>query len=64
MWFIAAAYGCFFYGAYFYVSWFPTYLLEFRHLSLRSVGYLASLPLISAMVGDIVGGLLTDHVFA
>ncbi|MGO8908278.1 MAG: MFS transporter [Bradyrhizobium sp.] len=62
MWFIAAAYGCFFYGAYFYVSWFPTYLLEFRHLSLGSVGYLASLPLISAMVGDLVGGLLTDHV--
>ncbi len=62
MWFIAAAYGCFFYGAYFYVSWFPTYLLEFRHLSLKSMGYLASLPLISAMVGDLAGGLLTDHV--
>src|SRR5260370_15260 len=62
MWFIAAAYGCFFYGSYFYVSWFPTYLLEFRHLSLNSVGYLASLPLISAMVGDLAGGLLTDHV--
>src|ERR1700723_847968 len=62
MWFIAAAYGCFFYGAYFYVSWFPTYLLEFRHLSLNSVGYLASLPLISAMVGDLTGGLLTDHI--
>ncbi|MEI9923940.1 MAG: MFS transporter [Bradyrhizobium sp.] len=62
MWFIAAAYGCFFYGAYFYVSWFPTYLLEFRHLSLNSVGYLASLPLISAMLGDLVGGILTDHI--
>ena len=62
MWFIAVAYGCFFYGAYFYVSWFPTYLLEFRHLSLNSVGYLASLPLISAMAGDLAGGLLTDHV--
>jgi sugar phosphate permease len=62
MWFIALAYGCFFYGSYFYVSWFPTYLLEFRHLSLNSVGYLASLPLISAMVGDVAGGLLTDHV--
>jgi sugar phosphate permease len=62
MWFIAAAYGCFFYGAYFYVSWFPTYLLEFRHLSLSSVGYLASLPLISAMLGDLAGGLLTDHI--
>ena len=62
MWFIAAAYGCFFYGAYFYVSWFPTYLLEYRHLSLSSVGYLASLPLISAMLGDLAGGLLTDYV--
>ncbi len=62
MWFIALAYGCFFYGSFFYVSWFPTYLLEFRHLSLSSVGYLASLPLISAMAGDVVGGLLTDHI--
>jgi sugar phosphate permease len=62
MWFIAAAYGCFFYGAYFYVSWFPTYLFEFRHLSLSSVGYLAPLPLISAMLGDLAGGILTDHV--
>ncbi len=56
MWFIAVAYGCFFYGAYFYVSWFPTYLLEFHHLSLNSVGYLATLPLVSAMVGDLAGG--------
>jgi sugar phosphate permease len=62
MWFIALAYGCFFYGSYFYVSWFPTYLLEFRHLSLNSVGYLASLPLISAMIGDVAGGVLTDLV--
>jgi sugar phosphate permease len=62
MYFIALAYGCFFYGSYFYVSWFPTYLLEFRHLSLGSVGYLASLPLISAMVGDVAGGVLTDHL--
>jgi sugar phosphate permease len=62
MGFIALAYGCFFYGSYFYVSWFPTYLLEFRHLSLSSVGYLASLPLISAMVGDVAGGVLTDQV--
>jgi sugar phosphate permease len=62
MWFIALAYGCFFYGSYFYVSWFPTYLLEFRHLSLNSVGALASLPLISAMIGDVAGGFLTDHI--
>ena len=60
MWAIAAAYFCFFYGAYFYLTWFPTYLLEYRHLSLKDVGTLASVPLIAAMIGDLAGGLLTD----
>jgi MFS family permease len=60
MWAIAAAYFCFFYGAYFYLTWFPTYLIEYRHLSLNNVGLLASVPLIAAMAGDLVGGLLTD----
>lgn len=63
MWYIAAAYFCFFYGSYFYLTWFPTYLLEYRHLSLQSVGILASVPLVTAMIGDIVGGALTDWLF-
>jgi sugar phosphate permease len=62
MWFIAAAYGCFFYGSYFYVTWFPTYLLEYRHLSLQAVGIWAALPLLAAMAGDVAGGLLTDSL--
>jgi sugar phosphate permease len=60
MWAIAAAYFCFFYGAYFYLTWFPTYLIEYRHLSLKDVGLLASIPLMAAMAGDLVGGVLTD----
>jgi sugar phosphate permease len=63
MWYIAAAYGCFFYGTYFFLTWFPTYLLEYRHLSLKSLGIVASLPLLVGMVGDIVGGSLTDRVY-
>ncbi len=63
MWYIAGAYFCFFYGSYFYVSWFPTYLLEYRHLSLKAVGLWASVPLITAMIGDIAGGLLTDTLY-
>ncbi len=45
------------------MTWFPTYLLEYRHLSLKSVGTLAALPLLAGMVGDIVGGTLTDTVY-
>jgi sugar phosphate permease len=63
MWYIAAGYCCFYYGTYFFVTWFPTYLLDYRHLSLKAVGTLASLPLLAGMVGDIVGGTLTDTVY-
>jgi len=63
MWYIAAGYGCFFYGTYFFLTWFPTYLLEYRHLSLKSLGIVASLPLLAGMVGDIAGGSLTDGVY-
>jgi sugar phosphate permease len=63
MWYIAAGYCCFYYGTYFFVTWFPTYLLDYRHLSLKAVGVLASLPLLAGMVGDIVGGTLTDTVY-
>jgi sugar phosphate permease len=63
MWYIAAGYCCFYYGTYFFMTWFPTYLLEYRHLALKTVGTLASLPLLAGMVGDIVGGTLTDAVY-
>jgi sugar phosphate permease len=63
MWYIAAGYCCFYYGTYFYMTWFPTYLLTYRRLSLASLGTLASLPLIAGMFGDILGGTLTDTIY-
>jgi sugar phosphate permease len=63
MWYIAAGYCCFYYGTYFYMTWFPTYLLAYRRLPLASVGTLASLPLIAGMFGDILGGTLTDTIY-
>lgn len=63
MWYIAAGYCCFYYGTYFYVTWFPTYLVEYRHLSLKAMGILASLPLLAGMAADILGGILTDAIY-
>jgi sugar phosphate permease len=63
MWAIAAAYGCFFYGTYFFLSWYPTYLREYRHVTLQALGLVGSLPLFAGMAGDVVGGGLTDFLF-
>src|SRR5260370_23187496 len=63
MWYIGGGYGFFYSGTYFYVTWFTTYLTEYRHLTLKAMGTLASLPLFAGMVGDILGGTLTDSIY-
>ncbi len=57
---IALAYFCFFYGSYFFLSWYPTYMREYRHVTLQALGLIGSLPLFAGMTGDVVGGALTD----
>ncbi|HEY6330149.1 MAG TPA: MFS transporter [Blastocatellia bacterium] len=63
MWYIAAGYCAFYYGTYFFITWFPSYLVEYRHLSFQAVGTFASLPLLAGMGGDLLGGALTDAVY-
>lgn len=63
MWYIAIGYCCFFFGTNFYLTWYPTYLREYRHMSLKSVGLLGTLPLLAGMLGDVVGGSLSDMIY-
>ncbi len=63
MWYIMAAYGCLFYGTYFFLSWYPTYLEVYRHFSLKSLGFVAAIPLFAAMAGDVLGGSLSDWIY-
>jgi sugar phosphate permease len=60
MWAIAVGYCTNFFGANFYLTWYPTYLREYRHISLKHVGVIAALPLLAGMVGNLAGGYLTD----
>jgi len=63
MWFISLAYFCFFFGTNFYLTWYPTYLREHLHMSIRSLGIWGSVPLFAGMAGDVVGGSLSDLIF-
>jgi sugar phosphate permease len=60
MWWIALGYCCFFFGTNFYLTWYPTYLREHRGLSVAALGLWGSIPLFAGMLGDVVGGSLSD----
>jgi D-galactonate transporter len=64
MWAIMCAYFTYVYCLWIFLSWLPSYLVEFRHFTLLKVGFLASLPLFAGVVGDTVGGLATDWLLA
>jgi len=62
MWYIAVGYGCFFFGTNFYLTWYPTYLREYRGLSITALGIIGAVPLIAGMAGDVVGGWMSDLI--
>jgi sugar phosphate permease len=62
MWYISVGWACFFFGSNFYLTWYPTYLREYRHMSLKTLGLVGALPLIGGMLGDVVGGGISDAI--
>jgi len=62
MWAIMCAYFTYVYCLWIFLSWLPSYLVEFRHFTLIKVGIFASLPLWAGVVGDTVGGVAVDRL--
>jgi sugar phosphate permease len=60
MWAIMCAYFTYVYCLWIFLSWLPSYLVDYRHFSLLKMGYFASLPLFAGVVGDTAGGWVTD----
>jgi len=60
MWAIMCAYFTYVYCLWIFLTWLPSYLVEYRHFTLLKVGIFASLPLWAGVVGDTVGGVATD----
>ncbi|HJR56303.1 MAG TPA: MFS transporter [Rhizomicrobium sp.] len=47
---------------YFFLLWFPTYLIEYRHMSDFKTGVYASIPFIGAFIGALCSGFLSDKM--
>jgi sugar phosphate permease len=62
MWAVMCAYATYIYSLWIFLSWLPSYLVEYRKFTLIKMGFLASLPLLAGVLGDIFGGWLTDKL--
>jgi ACS family glucarate transporter-like MFS transporter len=46
----------------FFLTWFPLYLSQARHMSVVNVGLAAAVPGLCGGVGGILGGVISDHL--
>ncbi|QJW90167.1 MFS transporter [Spirosoma taeanense] len=46
----------------FFLTWFPTYLVQYRGLDFIKSGYLASVPFLAACAGLLLSGFLSDNL--
>ncbi|MER5439738.1 MFS transporter [Streptomyces sp. NPDC002790] len=60
IWGMALGFACQSFVIYFFITWFPSYLVEARGFSLLSLGILGMIPAITAFIGNFVGGWATD----
>lgn len=47
---------------YFFLTWFPIYLVQERGMSILQAGFVASLPAIAGFLGGVSGGWLSDQL--
>lgn len=46
----------------FFLTWFPTYLVRYRHMDFIKSGYVASLPYLAAFCGVLLAGFISDYL--
>jgi MFS family permease len=60
LWLIAVAYFFYAFGAWFFFSWFPTWLVEARDFSIAEMGLYAAFPFVLGVISNLIGGVLCD----
>ncbi|MFF7708510.1 D-galactonate transporter [Pseudomonas sp. NPDC007930] len=45
---------------YFFLTWFPVYLVQERGMTILKAGFVASLPAVCGFIGGVLGGVISD----
>ncbi|RYL88123.1 MFS transporter [Sporolactobacillus sp. THM7-4] len=51
------------YAIYFFITWFPTYLIQEQGMKMMTMGFVAMIPPLVGMVSEWIGGWLTDYLY-
>ncbi len=62
LWLIVVAYFCYAWGSWFYFGWFTTWLVRGAGFSVSQMGLFASFPFLVGMLGNLIGGVLSEHL--
>jgi ACS family glucarate transporter-like MFS transporter len=47
---------------YFFLTWFPVYLVKEKGLSILKAGFVATLPALAGFIGGVLGGIISDAI--
>jgi MFS family permease len=64
MWPVTLCDFCYGWALWVFLTWLPSYLQDVRHFPLASLALFAALPLAAGVIGDTVGGVVSDRVLA
>jgi MFS family permease len=62
VWLLCAQYFCVCFGWYFYITWLPAYLQEFRHQTPDAAAKLAIFPLLFGGFGSLLSGMIAPPI--
>ncbi|MDF0487352.1 MFS transporter [Sphingomonas sp. H39-1-10] len=62
LWLIAAAYGFYAFGSWFFFGWFPTWMVKGAGFTVGEMGVYGSIPFLLGIVGNLAGGILCDRL--
>ena len=63
VWGMMIGFFCLNFVIYFFITWFPTYLMSARHFSLKQFGILGLIPGLIAVPGGWLGGFTSDWLY-
>jgi MFS transporter, ACS family, D-galactonate transporter len=63
LWGMMLGFFCLNFVIYFFITWFPSYLVQTRGFSLRSLGTLGMIPALMSIPGGWIGGIVSDSLY-